>query len=260
MKFSLLAFFVFFAFFASIHAQSVSAGDCMAEVTRLLGREQHFARSVIFGQPRATDAPLTSVRVDIEGNAWTKTGDNQWKSFAPGFETTTWSDLLLEQRAESPARRGYLEVRRAQTSELIPALLQNLRAFECHARAICERAVQSLTADEDGLLDIAPWGCDVPDELPIAACRIEETSPVAEATDVRADCMRIVDSLVAREADILDAVVAYDAAYRSLLQFAGILERFLTDFRFPLFEPLWQAARSITELQRIYCFTAQCDE
>src|SRR5687767_7486225 len=63
-------------------AQNISTSDCLDEVYTAIAREQRLYRAVVFGQNTASRLPQGSTQYDGDGNAWIKTGENQWKSYA----------------------------------------------------------------------------------------------------------------------------------------------------------------------------------
>lgn len=241
---------------AMLHAQNVSE-SCLQSTYDMMARDEREYRSVLFGQAPSKDLPEGSVRFDIEENTWIKTGTNSWKSLDEGFSGTTWSDRLMDERADVKERRGIFETRAASTSDLIPPLLQSMRALQCKLQAVCDLALRSQKLKEDATepLKIQPDGCIEFEMKPMTSCR---TNTIADLS--QGNCLLAVDAILEREEKLLQTVVAYDAAYRSLSQFAGIFEGFLTDFRFPLIEPIWQMVRALGALDNMPCFNGQCDE
>lgn len=241
---------------AMMHAQNVSE-SCLQKTYDMMARDEREYRSVLFGQKASEDLPEGSVRFDEDGNTWMKTGKNSWKSLDEGFEGTTWSDRLMDERADLDERRGIFETRAASTSDLIPPLLQSMRALQCKLQAICDLSLKSqkLKEDETDPLTIKPDGCIEFEMEPMMECRTNTTVDLSPS-----NCLDAVDAILEREEKLLQTVVAYDAAYRSLSQFAGIFEGFLNDFRFPLIEPIWQMVRALGSLDNMPCFNGQCDE
>ncbi len=237
-------------------AQTVNTSACLTETYTALSHEKNLYRSVLFGQKKSADLPVGSTRTDIEGNTWMKKGNNAWRSLGDGFKNTTWSDGLMDTRADAPARRGLLETKKVTTSELIPAITQAFRAYQCRLRSVCGAARDSQSAAEGTTtLTIKNDGCIDIDQPVLPACN--NNIFLTAGTDT---CTSIIDSMLAQEEQALVLLVSYDASYRTVVQFTGIFEGFLTDFRFPLIEPLWQTVRAFGNFSNIPCFIGQCDE
>ncbi len=231
--------------------------SCLIATRFIQGQEQRFYRSVIFGQKPAENARSGNVRYDQTGNAWLKTAENTWLSMSPGLESASLSDDGMDGAAEFPNRRGILETRKALTSELIEPITQSLRALRCRLLTSCYAAQDSdrALAGESIIVD-AP-GCLPVEIAPITACIIPNEAVIQET--IRA-CYIDAKSLITREAAVIEAVIAYDAAYRSLAQFAGVFNGLFTDMRDPLLVPLQTAIRVLSKLQNIPCFLSQCNE
>jgi hypothetical protein len=237
-------------------AQDTMTHACFGEVYRLMDREQRLYRSVLFGQKAAEELPVGSVRTDAQFQTWMKTAENRWESLAPGFEEMTWSDQLMDEQADVPVRRGLMEQRRTPTSDLLPPLLQSYRALQCRLRAVCGLSRAS-RAPSDGLspLVIETDGCLAVSFRPLPQC-----VPASILESGFGSCDDAVAGIMEREGRLLHLLVAYDAAYRSLLQFGGAFEGFLRDVQLPLLQPLWQAVRVLGSLDNLPCFLSQCDE
>lgn len=237
-------------------AQQVQTNACVLQVFQMLSHEERFFRGVLYGQKKSELLPAGSVRTDKELNRWIKTGDGEWKSYADGYSGTMWSDGQMDNEADVPARRGIFEIRKASTSELIPPILQSLRALQCRLRAVCRLAKDSLGADPEDAIRVEVDGCLPQGFHPLPQCLDAES-----AGEVGIGiCEQAVEAILEREVQLLKTAVAYDAAYRTLLQFAGQFEGFLDDFQLPLLTPLWQAVRALGSLGKIPCFLSQCDE
>lgn len=239
------------------HAQEVRTEGCLTDVYAHLAHEERLYKSVLFGQKASEDLDTGSVRYDQEFNTWMKTADNTWRSLASGFSGTTWSDMLMDQQADIPARRGLIEVRKVPTSDLIPALTHSMRALQCRLQSVCAAATASpaAIAASQTTLSVQAKGC-IGVTLPVfTRCSGESIVEIDPKV-----CEQSVDAIIERESRLLSLLTSYDAAYRSLLQFMGGFEGFLTDFRFPLIDPLWQAVRALGSIDRLPCFLSQCDE
>jgi hypothetical protein len=256
----------------TVYAQTPlpSTGVCTAEITERLSREQRIYRTVIFGQDTAEDAKPGAVRYDTEGNAWIKNGENEWRSGAQGFQGVTWTDLQMDGQSQTPIRRGTFETRKVLTSEIIPTLIQSVRALRCRIATVCENvrlSTESAGLGESARFAIKIPGCIAFEEKPLLSCQFaaenaEDTTREHRGSEVtvRSYCTSVGMQLWQREVELLKLAVSYDAAYRSLLQFAGNFDQFIREFRVSLLTPIRQAISLLGQLHRIPCFIAQCDE
>ncbi len=248
------------------------ADACKTQTEDALAREDRFYRRVLFGFVRASEETIGGVRYDKEGNAWFKSGANAWRSQAKGFTGTTWSDTLMDQQVERDwlqpddartFRRGIFATRGVLTSELIPPITQSFRALQCRTYSVCEAVLKSLNGEESnqGTYIVRVPGCrDIPiSSLP--ACKPQDQNKLAvlDRSTVLASCAPMVEALLKRESEMLTLSVTYDAAYRSLLQFAGTFDDFLSVFRLDLLRPVRQSLPLLQQLSRIPCFLAQCN-
>ncbi len=241
----------------SAHAQNgdaqTRASACKAQFEKQLGYEERVYRSVIFGSPTIERFEPGSVLYDKEGHTWLKISDDAWQS--PDLPNETFTDSIMDDERDIEARFGILETRKALSSELIPPALQAMRALQCRLRAVCMTVAESREGEKGETVLVQPPGCIEFEQDVFPGC-IDVDSALMEGSS----CDTTSDMIVARESRMLEMIFAYDAAYRSLLQFAGIFEGFLTDFRFPLLQPLWQMVRAVGQLDGIPCFLAECSE
>lgn len=228
--------------------------SCAESVYVRLGKEERLYRSVLFGLSTAEEMPINSILIDEEGDTWMKTAENNWLS--PENKGLTWSDATMEEQRDTPARRGILETQKALSSELLPSILQTVRATQCRMEAVCETALSSGKQKADvEEIKVQPAGC-IEFTMPIFdACRVSDLQDFNQG-----GCTTQVQLILARETKMLELLFAYDASYRSLMQLAGTFEGFLSDFRFPLLQPLWQMVRTLGQLDNLPCFLAQCNE
>lgn len=237
-------------------AQNVNTTACLSQTYDALAHEKRLYHSVLFGQKESGDLPKGTVRFDEDGNTWLKKDINSWRSLDEGFKNTTWSDGLMDDRADVPARRGLLEIQKTPTSDLIPAITQAFRAYQCRLQSVCGAALQSQsTATGTTTLTINTDGCIELEQPVLSACKNNLQLTAGANT-----CLQIIESMLDEEEQALALLVSYDASYRTVVQFTGMFEGFLTDFRFPLIEPLWQTVRAIGNFSNIPCFIGQCDE
>jgi hypothetical protein len=244
---------------------------CRMSVESVLSKEHRLYRRALYGLSPAAEESPGAVHYDVEGNAWIKTDAGRWNTQAKGFEGTTWSDALMDKQVErdplapddkATFRRGIFSTRGVLTSELVPPLTQSFRALQCRILSVCEAMKRSMTGEKpkDGIFAIAIAGCR---ELPVpalTACKLPDTvADAATQASMFASCDSIAESLLSRESELLTLSVTYDAGYRSLLQFAGTFDDFLSVFRLDLLQPIRQSLPLLQQLSRIPCFIAQCN-
>ncbi|MCF7844708.1 MAG: hypothetical protein K9M03_02675 [Kiritimatiellales bacterium] len=259
-------------------------GDaCRAEIDKALAKELRIYRTVLFGRKRAVDTPIGEVRYDKDGGAFYKTAANKWISSTEEYDYT-YSNYDMDRNAEvdsvpvdqggadlSPdalPRRGILDTKRTMTSELIPYLTQAFRAFNCRVDMVCNRVEQSTDqagGTESKELSIRVSGCihvDTEEWNSIPACHFAgyEGGSYQDVANTLPYCQQVSGGLIQRENDLLKMLVEYDAAYRSLLQFAGVFDEFLQEFRWTITGSIRTAASVIGSLGRIPCFVSSCDE
>lgn len=239
----------------SAYAIDNASQSCLDDVYAHMATEQRTYRSVLFGQKHSSDLQVGSVRYATNGTSWIKTADNEWRSLSQAPNAGPVSDAAMENSAEQRQRRGIFEIRKAQTSDLIPSISQSLRALQCKLKTVCAAAVASQSDEEESSVTVQADGCEE-ETLPVfEGCKDPTFSSLAPDS-----CYQVVAGVMQQEIETLRMVIAYDAAYRSLMQFAGSFDGFLSDFRFPLLQPLWQMIRAVGSLNSIPCFQAQCDE
>lgn len=245
---------------------------CRTQAEDALAREDRLYRRVLFGFARAAEETIGGVRYDKEGNAWFKSAANAWRSQAKGFTSTTWSDTLMDQQVERDLlqpddartfRRGIFATRGVLTSEIIPPLTQSYRALQCRAYSVCEAVLRALNGEQPnlGLYIVRVPGCrDIAiSALPACVPQNPDKLAVLDRSSVLAACAPMAEALLAREREMLTLSVTYDAAYRSLLQFAGTFDDFLSVFRLDLLRPVRQSLPLLQQLSRIPCFLSQCN-
>ena len=251
---------------ASAATTSRTGGDaCRAKVNFEIARELRLYRAMLFGKPYARNAPINDVRYDKDGMAWIKTKKDgtDWSNLDSVNGGLTWSDSTMDGNDEHKdfmPIRGIFETKRTTTSELIPYLLQTIRALDCRLDVLCNIARESIQKEGDTPVtidDIEPLGCKKFANLTsYQECHITET---ADFGDTLTYCDDTAQQLKSREVALLKLVVEYDAGYRSLLQFAGNFDLFLREMRWPLAGTVRQAAEIIGKLGRIPCFLSSCD-
>lgn len=231
---------------------------CVADVNRELAQEQRIYRTVLFGHTTAEKAELGDTRYDKKGNAWIKLKDGNravWRSAAPQYNDMIWQNALMHDQDEARSRRGIFETKKALTSELIPPLTQSVRALRCRLAAVCEASVR-----KTGTTTVQTPGCIELPVDPMPACQFGDTAKAGQVGIMRGYCRQVASHLLDQEKELLKLAVTYDASYRSALQFAGNFDLFLKEFRVSLLTPIRQAVSLLGQLNRIPCYSSQCDE
>ncbi|MBM3230828.1 hypothetical protein FJZ28_00705 [Candidatus Peregrinibacteria bacterium] len=251
---------------AGADAQSVFGGDkCRDRVSYEVSREHRLYRAMLFGKYRAKHAPVNDVRYDKDGMTWIKTDaqSTPWKNLDPDQQGLSWSNDTMDANDEHKdfiPIRGIFETKRVSTSELLPYLLQSIRALDCRLDVVCKTVDVSITKTGNDPVDIPsiePEGCIKFNNLKtFQQCHIEKAE---ELSDSLTYCTEIVRQMKQREISLLKLAVEYDAGYRSLLQFAGNFDLFLREIRWPITGTVRQAAELIGKLGRIPCFLSSCD-
>ena len=94
----------------TVEAAPASPDECKAKINIELAYEQRYYRYKLFGLPLAEDAAIGSVYHDSEGNPWYKVSKEAWRTVAPGYESTQWSNTVMNNESEiqNPETRGIL--------------------------------------------------------------------------------------------------------------------------------------------------------
>ena len=269
---------VFATIVPATNAQWPDAETCERQIGQQMAYEHLIFRSVIFGIKKAEDAKVGEVRYDYSGNVWYKAAEGEWRSSSSGFESTIWSDGLMDSQSQIPIRKGLLETKRMSTSELVPYIGQSIRAFQCRIDLLCDAVAQSvdekrvtpknITAHAHGCLDRDVQtlrSCHLMREraIPISggasSARILTREEITDLGDVALYCERIGAQMLEQEAAVMELTVEYDSAYRTMLQLAGNFDLFLQEFRSPIVNSLRQMVNMVGSFNRIPCFLSSCD-
>lgn len=247
---------------AALSAKQLDINACMTQVQNAMGARQRFYRAVVFGEPAAKDSPQGSVRYDKDGDPWIKKADNAWQ-FSNDKGSTTQSDDNIDKTSEFPPRIGWLEVKKATTSELLPPVLQSMRALQCKMAQVCPLLLDSLGTEKTDQINVHIAGCSDEKLTPFSACQPEDPTTdqpsYTQQDGLEEQCESLASTILNRERGLLRLMIAYDAAERTLYQFMGISGTFISELKTTLLGPVWQAARAFEQLGRIPCFTAQCE-
>ncbi len=266
---------------ASAQAEDDVAARCLTEMYDQMAFMQTIFRAQVLGHKRAAEEPAGATRIGSDGRVWIKTGPGQTGSGAwrRDGEARTLTDADMD-LPFLPPRPGILARREARTSDLVPDLTQAYRSLTCHTETVCQNArltrtdADRLRREEQARVDagqappipydwipIAVPGCIRLDANPLPSCQeLHAKHGALFRQTVQDRCSTAGEELLAREAEVLKLLTAYDAAYRSFLQFSGVFDRFLTDFKGDLLTPIEQATSVVSHLSRIPCFLSQCSE
>lgn len=278
---------------------TVLAGNiCRDAVEQELDREHRQFRAVMYGLPPAEQSQISEVRYDDKGAVWIKTAKDEWRSAKEKHrEDGTMTDDGMDEASDVEPRKGIFERRRVLTSNLIPYITSSLRAVQCRFEQVCMAANQSIEIEEGGEkyqdciveagktedeekraekkeeckedfynnapqdIEVEPTGCMKFKRKSIPACHLEGRGQTKlQESDLLTYCTQVSRDLLEREMHLTKLTVEYDAAYRSLLYFAGNFDTFLQSWRWTLLGTFRQVTQLIGLLQRIPCFISSCDE
>jgi hypothetical protein len=248
--------------------------SCRESIDWLAWKEQRSYRAHLFGLPRARDAALSEVRFAKDKSIWIKTQKgggstgspvtvDEWRSLSQGYESVTWYNPLVDNQGDIPLRKGIFETRRRLSSELIPHITQAYRTFECRIEGIC-RLLELSEGETDHTpqsVTVGVFGCtDIPAST-FTACHLQtKPTPLTTQGNLRQYCETMTESLRKREEQVTKLVMEYDAGYRSVLQFSGVLHSFLGEMRGTVLGSLRSATALLTSMGRIPCFAGSCDD
>lgn len=240
-----------------------SFDSCRTIVDQKASQEERELRAKWFGLLPAADAGISAVRFAKDGSAWIKYGKNAWRSASPGYEQTTWSDILMDEQEDVETRRGMYEAQRRLGTEFVPYVTQSMRTFQCRLDALCELISQSDSEAENTkqTATIKISGC-VPVEMEtVPECNfLHAGGTIRDKQQIITYCDEMKRALFDREADIAIAVGHYDAAWRVVAQLSGILQAFLGEIKGTILGSLRSATNLIGSLGRIPCFAASCSD
>lgn len=269
-------------------ANSNGSEQCLTDLQNRLAQQERMYYDTLFGRHPAQTLSLNTTLYDKGGIPWLKTGDNRWVrpvSFKDDASETRSDTEMDEEREWSGQNEmeqehddsyglpdpedqyeyeGIFERRESLTSELIPDIMQSMRALSCRSRTVCEtlrRSVLGEKPDEGDYFKIhAVPGCRMMKMKPIESCAPkEETRQEILQLMEESPCDSLGAQMLDRTASITRVSVSYSAAYTSLLQFSGSLDQFLWGFRGNILSPIEQTLPLLEYLQRLPCFPSQCN-
>ena len=182
---------------------------------------------------------------------------------ADRIETMLQEEINIYRSAQfGPSARSVLQTTAANTSDLVPYLVENYHALDCRLRMICIAAgtSQGPVETEKVIFPHRPIGCsrlfaargrwwspDRRDEVfrtePIAACAFPEGDTPAHsllptAFNAGASCDALVDEVLREEEQMLRLVVAQDVAERGTRRVVPVFQNVLADVRESFLIPL----------------------
>ena len=271
--------------------KAITAQGCREQTYGRLSQQHRIERQILFGRERSEDMTLNSVRYDEDGNPWMKMKPDEWRSGAKDLQSQTWTDARMDAETESEGineidqgerpstgaggRTGAFAITGVTTSELVHEyVIPVFRGYACRLEMVCQGVRASFLrqqTENGGLLSIETPGCQEMVMEPMDECRFSNVDPAesanqrniaagADITAIETECGNLAQQLIEKEAAFLRVAVAYDAAHRSLLQFAGGFDRFLDGLRGDFLAPVEQVLPLLSAFSRIPCFAAQCNE
>lgn len=259
-----------------------SPEGCVEEIRSRLRQQRRLWQDVLYGKRPAQEESDGTARYAEDGTPWIKTGPNRWRTAVKEFENTEWTDEQMNRHTEwtgmneiapegtREKRTGIFEKKGAITPQFIPDIVAGYRDFECRTAMVCKSASMTLEradTDGDGLLQVSTLGCEELVAKPLERCQFgeeyvknakEQIDLQIEETAPETQCASLARDMTIREAAFVKIAVSYDAAYRSLLQFAGAFDGFLRAMRGDLLGPIENALPLLNALSRVSCFAAKC--
>ncbi len=166
-------------------------------------------------------------------------------------------------------RVGIFETKGRESSELIDPALQSFRVYRCKMTSVCEAMSRSFGSDDKAPFPVQPLGCEEVQLSRYPECYFGGTDPntttEADASDqlsvldMVTACTQFVDDSVQSEAAVLRLIVGYDAGYRSLLQFAGMMDWMMEGFPEQTIRAIADMVNLLGKLHQIPCYIGQCD-
>ncbi len=226
---------------------AIGVQSCKDTIVRELSTVHDVYRSVLFGTQPFPESSASSGGSSTSSSA----------SSAAQFSVRTGGTV-------SSSVRGILESPGRLSSELIGPVTESYRVYRCRSRAVCAAMEQSLTqiAPIAKSISIETLGCEPVDLQTYPSCALSSPEAKVSASDIpvlTAFCTSIVTDTLSHERAVLRTAFAYDSSYRSLLQYAGMVQAMLKDVPSILFAPLKQAVQMLASFSRIPCFIGQCD-
>lgn len=179
------------------------------------------------------------------------------------IETMMQEEINIYRAAQfGPSARSVLQTTAANTSDLVPYLVENYHALDCRLRMVCiaAGASQGPVETADVIFPHRPIGCsrlfaargrwwspDRRDEVfrtePITECAFPASdtpahSLIPTAFNAEASCNALADEVLREEEQMLRLVVAQDVAERGTRRVVPVFQNVLADVRESFLVPL----------------------
>jgi len=170
------------------------------------------------------------------------------------------------------ARQGIFETKGRLTSEFVGPLVESYRVYRCRSLEVCAVLGESITkkySDAD-TISVQLLGCAERQNMkPYPQCYFagenDDGTGAADASDsftplrLLDQCQQLVEQTLAAERSVLRLAVGYDAGYRSMLQFSGMMDWMLDGFPTQAVRAIGNMVNLLGKLHQIPCFIGQCD-
>lgn len=167
---------------------------------------------------------------------------------------------LLTGGPAAAARTGILETKGRLTSELVTPVVESYRVLQCRMNAVCNAMNQSFAVAGNTPLTLRQFGCTDGSVGSFGECSFKDRPfTQKEFDDLAQECARLVTTSLGAERSVLTLAFSYDSGYRSMLQFAGMIDWFQGDLPRETMQPLRDMVKMLGKLHEIPCFIGQCD-
>ena len=162
--------------------------------------------------------------------------------------------------------RGIFESKGRLTSELVDPVVESYRTYRCKMASICTVLQKSFREQATMPQSIDVLGCEQ-ETLPLYnECffgddgdATKQKNTVSQIARLTGECREILDQSLVSERALLRMATAYDAGYRSMLQYAGIMDWMLEHLSDAALRPIREMVNLLGKLHTIPCFIGQCD-
>lgn len=192
---------------------------------------------------------------------------DEWRSRLFGSRRGTDGKIVALTGGETDEeRKGIFETEGRLTSEFIEPIIESYRVYRCRSLAVCQIAAKS-TETNGGTFDLKLLGCAERNVERYGECYFADEAGTEEgtaklqsaATNAMRNCHALVTQTLDAERAVLRLAVAYDSGYRSLLQFAGMVDWMLEGFPTETVKAIASMVNLLGKLHQIPCFIGQCD-
>lgn len=207
----------------------------------------------------ANEATPASCRARVIDELGTLRDDFRAHVFGSRQYASNKFELLTGGPAAS-AITGILETKGRLTSELVTPVVESYRVLQCRMNAVCNAMNQSFAVAGNTSLTLKQFGCTDRSAGSFSECSFKDRPfTQKEFDDLAKECARLVDTSLEAERSVLRLAFSYDSGYRSMLQFAGMIDWFQGDLPRETMLPLRDMVKMLGKLHEIPCFIGQCD-